>query len=199
VKEEKYQRLRHWWQTFQQSLQNDSEESLRRKLYLLEAEIRKTLRDEPSSRARRRFHPALSFGITVGVLLLILGLLYLPFLHAPSSSQSAPSFQATLVRPVMSVKGTTSLSDAGIMEVRDSSAAKTSLRLQHRRPAKEHQISSPPPRTPTAPPPIITADTSPSPAPASVEAPASASPSTPPRISLDPLELLVALEGELEK
>lgn len=199
MKEEKYYRLRHWWRAFQQELQSNDETSLRRKLYLLEAEIRKTLREDYAPPKRRGLHPALSFGVTLGALLLALGLLYLPRFYAPNDQRSAPSFQAMLPEPAVSAKGTTALPSAGVMEIADSGAVKKVTRVRAKRSSGKARRSVATTTPPVAPPPPAAAVESPPSAPASVGPPPAESPAVSPSLNLDALELLVALEGELEK
>ncbi|OPX22466.1 MAG: hypothetical protein B1H03_04350 [Planctomycetales bacterium 4484_113] len=203
--EETYQRLRHWWDAFQQSLSSKDEETSRRRLYLLQAEIRKTLRESVPARARFKLNPLLSFGVTVTSVLVLIVLLASPLVRGPSGTGTAiPLHQLKLTQPLTPSKATRSLLGASLLSLEDSGATKTAIKRGKRQEQNRAAREMTPPPTPSE---VLPAARTPLGSP-NVQDPAPASgraaPGEPPvpaesRAQLDPLALLLTLEGELEK
>lgn len=210
MQEEKYRRLRHWWEAFQESLKSSNEEALRRKLHLLQAEIRKTLRESAPGRTktRRKVSPVLSFSTTIVLLALLIALLYFPLMHTPIETNTATTVQATLSEPLPLTNASTVLTPPSLPTFEDASATKTAPGKSEQRPAAHHprpqaqsrrgppgpKVSAASPLASPSPPTFAPAS------PASIEE-ATQEPLAPAgqELQLDPLALLVALEGELEK
>jgi|GEM_PF-2567854 len=201
MQEERYQRLRHWWEAFQDVHGSSDEEGLRRKLHLLEAEIRKTLREDGISRTGRRAGAILGFGATLAVLLLVLSSLWLLSPPEPDRGDTGGVLQARLGEFLPPAKDATVLPQPAPVAEGDSGSARSSPATRERRAPSR---VAPPQRSPSPPPSTAQVPHSTPPPPALDGASVEEMAHQPPAVTdqerqLDPLVLLVALESELEK
>lgn len=195
-RDEKMNRLSHWWREVEAHSHDD--EQLRRKLHLMEAEIRHVLRERAAGATQWKRNLA-AMTILVAIIALTLGMLR--FIGLPDASRHSFEEAITVAsqRDVVFVKASSELPLGGVVSSSASQALKSAVNTRvarsYVRPRKTAPVSSPArvvapavsKEKSTAAPAV---DSSPSTAPASV---------TPGDPGLDALALLSALESEFEK
>ncbi len=198
MEKDKLKRLSHWWREVETA---SDEEALRRKLHLMEAEIRHTLRGAHAARKRQVLRNFYAAGLLGVVLLLSLGIARVvpptdSLRYATTETGEkypAVSEEVILAAPVQQPSLAAPAPDKPKASIREARQASASVR-----PKRPHAVARQ-----IAPPAVM--PTPPAEAPASVEpaslapAPSTAKAKAEPEMGLDALALLSSLESEFEK
>lgn len=197
-RDEKINRLSHWWREVEAHSHDD--EQLDQKLHLMEAEIRHVLRERAAGAAQWKRNLAATT-ILVAIIALTLGMVR--FVGLPDASRLNLERAITVATQddVTFIKASSDLPSGGAVSSAASPALKstvpttTATTMPKARPSRPARASSPP--KDSAP---VVAQEKPD-APPAVDPPPSVAPAavTPADPGLDALALLSALESEFEK